>query len=222
MPEPTRSVARRIVVVEDDPVLLSLLQELLTTAGYTVFPHSRAADAHLLVRNVQPQAVVLDLGLVGEPEADPSGWRVLDRLILDPETRHIPVVLASGAVDSIEAHRPALRPEHGVRVLLKPYDLDQLLAALAEAAGSPSPEAGTEPDGTQLTARQREIARLVALGYTNAQIAQRLVVECGTVANHVAHIRQRLGAMNRAQVAVWAAQQGLVDGWRAAGRGQVA
>jgi DNA-binding NarL/FixJ family response regulator len=221
MPEPTCSVAPRIVVVEDDPVLLSLLQELLTAEGYTVFPHSRAADAHLLVRNVQPQAVVLDLRLVRDPEADTSGWRVLDRLILDPKTRDIPVVLASGAIDSIEAHRPALLPQHGVRVLLKPYDVDQLLAALADVAGSPNPEARPQPDG-QLTERQREIARLVALGYTNAQIARRLVVECGTVANHVAHIRQRLGVMNRAQVAVWAAQQGLVDGWRAGGRVQVA
>jgi DNA-binding NarL/FixJ family response regulator len=216
MPALTCSVAPRIVVVEDDPVLLSLLEELLTAEGYVVDPHSRAADAHLLVRNVQPQAVMLDLRLVGEPEADASGWRVLDRLILDPETRHIPVVLASGAVDSIEAHRPALLPQHGVRVLLKPYDLDQLLAVLAEVVGAP------RPTTDELTPRQREIARFIALGYTNAQIAQRLVLECGTVANHVARIMQRLGVMNRAQVAVWAAQQGLVDERRVGGRAQVA
>jgi DNA-binding NarL/FixJ family response regulator len=211
----------RIVVVEDDPVLLSLLNELLTAEGYQVFPHSTAADAHLLVRNVRPQVVVLDLRLAGETETDSefdaSGWRVLDRLVLDPGTRDIPVVLASGAVQSIEAHRAALLPQHGVRVLLKPYDLDQLLGLLGEVV-RPSP-AEVPPDGAgsdadQLTPRQREIARLVALGYTNAQIALRLVVECGTVANHVAHIIHRLGVANRAQVAVWATRHGLVEGPR--------
>jgi CheY-like chemotaxis protein len=140
MPASKRSAAPRIVVVENDPVLLSLLEELLTAEGYTVFPHSRAADAHLLVRNVRPDAVMLDLHLAGEPDADTSGWRVLDRLVLDPETRDIPVVVASGAVDAIQAHRPALLPEHGVRVLLKPYDLDQLLTILFQIVGAPWPQ----------------------------------------------------------------------------------
>ena len=52
-----------------------------------------------------------------------------------------------------------------------------------------------------LTAREREVACLIALGYTNQQIAESLVVTRGTVANHVAHILSKLGAANRTQVA---------------------
>ena len=204
----------RVVVIEDDPVLVSMLNELLTDEGYHVFPHSRAADAQLLVRNVQPAVVLLDLRLADDPSRSEAGWRVLDRLVLDPVTRTIPVVLTSGAVDAIEAHRPALLPQHGVRVLLKPYGLDQLLAVLPEAGSpalAPPRSSGRVVRLQRLTPRQTEIARLIAEGYTNAEIAMRLVLEAGTVANHVAHILDRLGVANRAQVAAWAARHGLLD-----------
>lgn len=60
-----------------------------------------------------------------------------------------------------------------------------------------------------LTPQQREIAVLIAQGLTNEQIARHLVITPGATANHVAHILERLGADNRAQVAAWAAQVGL-------------
>jgi hypothetical protein len=44
---------------------------------------------------------------------------------------------------------------------------------------------------------------------TNAEIGQRLVLVTGTVANHIANAMERLGARNRAQLAVWAVEQGL-------------
>jgi len=61
-----------------------------------------------------------------------------------------------------------------------------------------------QPAVDVLTPRQREVAHLIALGYTNIEIAQELVLETGTAANHVAQILTRLGLRNRAQVAAWA------------------
>jgi DNA-binding NarL/FixJ family response regulator len=52
-----------------------------------------------------------------------------------------------------------------------------------------------------LTSRECEVAKLIARGYTNRQIAQALVVTEGTAANHVAHILSKLGVANRTQVA---------------------
>ena len=63
-----------------------------------------------------------------------------------------------------------------------------------------------------LTERQSEVARLIARGFTNAQIAEALVVTPGTAANHVEHILSRLGCGNRAQIAAWAAEHHLLDG----------
>jgi len=72
------------------------------------------------------------------------------------------------------------------------------------------PRGRAEPS-TTLTARQREVARLIALGCTNREIGERLVLEPGTVANHVAEILRRLGVNNRTQIAMWATAQGLTD-----------
>jgi DNA-binding CsgD family transcriptional regulator len=56
-----------------------------------------------------------------------------------------------------------------------------------------------------LTAREAEVARLVATGATNRQIAHALSIAPKTVASHVEHILAKLGATRRAQIATWAA-----------------
>jgi DNA-binding NarL/FixJ family response regulator len=60
-----------------------------------------------------------------------------------------------------------------------------------------------------LTPRQLTVARMVAAGLTNSEIAHHLVLDGGTVANHVANILQRLGFRSRTQIAVWAAGQSM-------------
>jgi len=63
----------------------------------------------------------------------------------------------------------------------------------------------------QLTRRQLEVAQLIAGGRSNAQIARELVLTTGTVANHIEHILRRLNVNNRAQVAAWVVEHGLLD-----------
>ena len=61
-----------------------------------------------------------------------------------------------------------------------------------------------------LTPRQQEVAGLIAAGLSNAEIANRLVLTPGTVANRVEGILRRLGFRSRTQVGVWAAERGLL------------
>jgi DNA-binding CsgD family transcriptional regulator len=72
--------------------------------------------------------------------------------------------------------------------------------AVAETARA-GMRAAAEESVAKLTPRQREVARLVASGLTNQEIAERLVLTPGTVANHVEAILRRLGFRSRAQVA---------------------
>jgi adenylate cyclase len=60
-----------------------------------------------------------------------------------------------------------------------------------------------------LSAREREVAVLVARGLTNRQIAEELVISERTAEGHVEHIRDKLGVRNRAEVAAWVVQAGL-------------
>lgn len=61
-----------------------------------------------------------------------------------------------------------------------------------------------------LTPREEEVAALLAQGLTNKQIAVQLVVSPATVRSHVEHILAKLELSTRAQIAVWANQQGLL------------
>jgi predicted ATPase/DNA-binding CsgD family transcriptional regulator len=97
--------------------------------------------------------------------------------------------------------------------------------AVATALGAPEPPpaAARRPDSaapmqsnhgraTGLTAREQEVAALIARGLTNRQIGTRLVITEGTAASHVVHILDKLGFSSRAQIAVWAAEHGLLEG----------
>jgi len=81
--------------------------------------------------------------------------------------------------------------------------------ALTRDAAAAGYRAAAEQLVQTLTPRQREIAALIARGYSNAEIARELVLVPGTVANHVEQILTRLGFRNRTQVAAWAAELGL-------------
>src|SRR5687768_12993362 len=82
--------------------------------------------------------------------------------------------------------------------------------------GSGSIAAGVAP----LTARECQVAMLVARGFTNRRIGEALVIAERTAESHIANICNKLGYCSRSQVAVWAAQRGLLDAdVRLAGRG---
>jgi DNA-binding NarL/FixJ family response regulator len=70
----------------------------------------------------------------------------------------------------------------------------------------PEPEENAVGAACPLTRRQVEVLELIARGLTNRQIAERLVLTTGTVANHIEHILRRLDVPNRAAAAIWLAR----------------
>ena len=121
-------------------------------------------------------------------------------------------------------HRPrVMGPAVQQDAMLTPWPAPLMILDVPDAGvNGRSLELGTAPPqaelerpraGTRgvLTARQREIAGLIAQGLTNSQIAARIVVSRGTVGNHVGHMLRRLGMKNRAQIAAWASRQGTGD-----------
>jgi len=85
-----------------------------------------------------------------------------------------------------------------------------LARAVPSAAAVGDKKFVPDSDSAKLTPREREIVALIAQGATNRQIADALVITEGTAANHVLHILNKLGFGSRTQVAVWAAQRGLL------------
>jgi ATP/maltotriose-dependent transcriptional regulator MalT len=73
-----------------------------------------------------------------------------------------------------------------------------------------SAAATTVDAGPRLTPRERQVAVLIAQGWTNRQIAEELVIAQRTVDTHVERILAKLGFSARAQVGAWAATEGLL------------
>ncbi|MGR6917634.1 response regulator [[Actinomadura] parvosata] len=104
----------------------------------------------------------------------------------------------SGPALLVEAVRAAMAGD----TLISPQVTVRLLRGLTRR---PPP-----PLADPLTARELEIARLVARGHTNARIAAELTISAGTVKTHIAHIQRKVGAANRVGIAAWAWSTGQV------------
>lgn len=89
----------RIMVVDDDPDLLRLLEKILRRRGYEVATSSSGRECLKRVKMERPDLILLDVMM---PDMD--GWTVCKSLKADPETRNIPVVVLTvmTSEDSIE------------------------------------------------------------------------------------------------------------------------
>ncbi|MEU8680641.1 response regulator transcription factor [Streptomyces sp. NPDC048611] len=109
----------------------------------------------------------------------------------------------SGPALLIEAVRAAMAGD----ALISPQITVRLLRHLSPPPTHP--HAGPGPD--TLTAREREIVRLVARGHTNQEIATALVISPGTAKTHLANIQSKLNLRNRVEIAAWSWQTGLTS-----------
>jgi len=113
---------RRVLVIDDDPEMVVLLERALEGSAYVVFGALSADDGVRKAHELQPDAILLDVMM---PETD--GWRALHRLKRDPRIAHIPVVMHTIVADQ------ALGFSLGATdYLVKPVEREQLLAALAK------------------------------------------------------------------------------------------
>ncbi len=102
----------------------------------------------------------------------------------------------------------AMSAHEAVRFAIGPGEPpgDAVIRAIPAQAPAPAPDSPGAPPSA-LTAREREIAALIARGMSNRGIADELVISPATAARHVANIFTKLGFSSRAQLAAWAAQR---------------
>jgi DNA-binding NarL/FixJ family response regulator len=88
--------------------------------------------------------------------------------------------------------------------------LRQRIQERRELLEGPAHPGRIRPDG--LTPREVDVLRLVARGFTNAEIAERLFISPLTVAKHVHNLLEKTGMANRTEAAAYAARGALRDG----------
>jgi two-component system response regulator NreC len=164
------------------------------------------------VHSRQPDVLVLDMGMPGKG----SGIDVLGRLSREARDTRI-VVLTTN--DDPAFTRRAL--EHGAAgLVLKEMADSDLPAAVRDASCGKryvSPllaaklgDSGQSPETGKLTPREREVLRLIALGHTSVEIADKLGLSPRTIETHRARIHRKLNLGTRAELVHYALQHELL------------
>ncbi len=203
-----------IVIADDHAIVRRGLRQLLDGEdGFEVVAEAEdVPSARRYVRGHHPQVLVLDRNMPGEPSLEaiptlreefPDTQIVV--LTMQNEPAYARSAMSSGVLgyvlkesadaELVEAIRAAVAGER--------Y-LNPRLGARLAAEPLPGP-----PDG--LSERELEILRLIALGYTNSQIADELFLSIRTVETHRAHIQQKLGLSDRAELVRYALDRKLVS-----------
>src|SRR5579871_9917 len=209
-----------VLIVDDHAVVRHGIRALLEAEGdFTVVGEvSSGAEAVLLAADLAPDVVLMDLVM---PEM--NGIEAT-RLLKQRSPRSQVIVLTSYHED--EHIFPAIRAG-ALSYLLKGVGLDELTEAVRKAARG---EATLHPHVAArlvqelkgashetaalyktLSEREREVLRLIAEGFSNAIIAERLVISERTVKSHVNNILSKLHLADRTQAAIFAWRQGMMD-----------
>jgi DNA-binding NarL/FixJ family response regulator len=208
----------RVLIVDDHAVVRSGLRRVLELEG-DIEPVGEAAtgrEALFQARDLKPDVVLLDVVM-----ADQSGLEVLPMLLHEhPAVK----VLMLSMLDDPRYVREAFDAGANGYVLKEAADIEVVAAVREVARGgryvsselgarliTGEAEAARRAEENPLSNREREVLRLLALGYTNQEIAAQLHVSVRTAETHRAHIMQKLRLQSRAELVRYAIVQGLLD-----------
>ena len=206
------------MLADDHAVVRSGLRLLLDAEdGMRVVAEAgNTDDAVRLTRAHRPTVLVLDLNMPGGPGS--SSLDVLPGLVEDsPGTAVVVLTMQSDP----QFARTALGAGARAYVLKEAADAELVEAVRLAAAGEVylNPRLGAKlaaapaPEGPpdDLTEREVEILRLIALGHTNAEIGEQLFLSVRTVESHRAHVQQKLRLSTRAELVRYALDRGLLE-----------
>ena len=112
--------SKKILVVDDDKILLKMLTKSLTTAGYTVAQVANGKDAVAISRDWRPDLIILDIMMPGM-----DGMEAARLIKMEKVTQGIPIIFLSSLVSKQEELNSA--PKWGSSYMAKPYSQEELL-----------------------------------------------------------------------------------------------
>jgi two-component system response regulator NreC len=204
-----------IVIADDHKVVRAGLRLLLEAEeGFEVVAEAGdVAGTERRIAAYHPRVLILDLNMPGE-----SSLLAIPRLRQNAPTTQIVVLtmqndpafareaLRAGAIGYVLKEAADSELVQAVRLAAegRTYLNPELGARLAAEPPSPS----GPPD--DLSARELEVLKLIALGHTNGEIAQSLYLSVRTVESHRAHIQQKTGRTTRADLVAYAREHSLL------------
>jgi DNA-binding NarL/FixJ family response regulator len=214
----------RILIADDHPVVRDGLSAILETQGdFEVVGEAKdGRQAIEQVLRLTPDVVLLDLDM---PVLDGVGalteimrvrpeTKVIVFTVFDTDERILAAVKGGARGYLLKGDAPreeifkAVRTVYHGGALLQPLVAGKLLRQMRLPSSTDPELPPTDPDS--LTEREKEVLGLLAQGFANKEIAQRLSVTERTVKFHVSAILSKLGVSNRTEAAHIAVQRGIV------------
>jgi DNA-binding NarL/FixJ family response regulator len=201
-------MAKRLLVVDDDPGLLRAVAETLRAEGYEVTTARRGADALVCIAESLPDLIVSDIRMPGM-----DGYELVRNLRSSARTKLIPIVFLTAkdeTADRIAGFRSGVDA-----YLTKPFEPDELLAVVAnilKRVESTHAEIarifGRTDTSEQYLARDEDltdaewrVAEAVARGLSNKEIAAEFNLSLRTIEGHISHILDKKHFSNRVEIA---------------------
>jgi DNA-binding NarL/FixJ family response regulator len=216
--------AIRVLLADGAALVRAGLRALLEgeTGINVVAEATRGEEAVALAIEMRPDVILMDVALPGL-----DGLQATRRILATPGLSQARVLILSedgpdedvfgalraGATGFLVKDTEAAELVRAVRVLaaggaqLSPHATRRLLE---ELVSHPDPDRPVPEQLEELTAREREVMTLVALGLTNDEIAERLVVSPATAKTHVSRAMVKLHARDRAKLVALAYETGFV------------
>ncbi|MFY9620613.1 MAG: response regulator transcription factor [Pyrinomonadaceae bacterium] len=200
-------MAKRLLVVDDEPNLLLAVEACLRAEGFDVTTARSGREALVRIAQTIPDLIVSDIRMPGM-----SGYELAQQLHASPRTSLVPVVFltAKGEMaDRIKGFRVGVDA-----YLTKPFEPDELIAVIknivervdrthaqiASLIGADKDQAAAFHD-EDLTDAETRVAEAVARGLSNKEIAAELEISVRTVENHISHILDKKRFGNRVEIA---------------------
>ena len=195
---PVKFSSEKALVVEDDAGWRSILEELVSDAGFQVRTCASFGDALGYLRRERFALAVIDLSLQGTTfavsenniiDSNLDGYQLLNTTRAD----NIPTIVVSGITEPEEIQR--IYSEHSISAYIEKQAFDR--AAFRRLIEETRQAHQSASGLNTLTDREREVLDLLAQGLTNKEIAEKLVITTNTVKRHLKAIFEKLDVHTR-------------------------
>jgi DNA-binding NarL/FixJ family response regulator len=211
----------RVFLVDDHGLFLSGVRAELDGVVDVVGTSTEVRDAIDAIHEAKPDVVLVDVHMPG------GGGRAVIEAVLrtDPGVRFLALSVSDAAEDVIAVIRAGARgyvtktigPAELADAIRRVHDGDAVFSprlagfVLDAFAGEPTTVTATHDlELDKLTAREGEVLRLIARGYTYKEIARRLEISVKTVETHVSAVLRKLQLSTRHELTRWASDRGVV------------